>query len=260
MTKLSSLIVSLSTSRRRLWSTLAGIALLAGFAFWGVSSLSAERRLLLADPDLAVRDATLMRLAGSSGPTLFRANCQGCHAAGGSGDARYGVPNLTDIDWLYGMGLPSEAERIIAYGLRSHNPKSWNLAVMPAYGRAPVEGGNAPEPLSPPDIADLVEYLASLQGDDADPATVARGHAIYNDRGGCFDCHSRDASGDSSVGAPNLKDRVWLYGDGSREQLFRSVADGHQGVCPPFIDKLTPAQIRTLALYVFSLSKTQQVK
>ncbi|MBL8643837.1 MAG: c-type cytochrome [Rhodospirillaceae bacterium] len=260
MAESSPSITAVSTSRRRWPWILAGIALLAVAVLWELKTLSAERSLLVADPDTALRDAGLMAMAASSGRAAFQVNCQGCHGAGGTGNPGFGAPNLTDADWLYGVGLPSEIERIVAYGVRSNHPKSWNLAVMPAYGRAPGAGGNAPEPLTPSEVSDLVEYLASLQGDSADTAAAARGHAVYNDRGGCFDCHSRDAGGDPSVGAPNLKDRVWLYGDGNREQLRRSIADGHQGVCPSFIGSLSPMQIRAVALYVSSLSQPQQVK
>jgi len=244
-----------SSSRRWVWG-LSVAVVAAGLGWLGVREVSAENRLVRADADVAVRDAGMMAAAVPQGRAVFQANCQGCHRAGGAGNPGAGVPNLGDADWLYGTGLPSEIEHIVAYGIRSNHPKTWNLASMPAYGRAPA-GSSSPEPLQPADVSDLVEFLAAQQGDAADAAAVARGRAIYSERGGCFDCHSRDVGGDSSIGAPNLKDRIWLYGDGSREHLRRSIADGHQGVCPPWIDTLSPVEMRAVALYVSTLSQVK---
>ena len=77
---------------------------------------------------------------------------------------------------------------------------------------------------------------------------------MYSGEGGCYDCHSADGKGDAAIGAPNLADKVTLYGDGSREALFESIANGRQGVCPAFVNRLHPAAIREVALYVYLLS------
>jgi cytochrome c oxidase cbb3-type subunit 3 len=153
------------------------------------------------------------------------------------------------------VGAPSEIERIITYGIRSDNPKAWNLARMPAYATLhPSATSTGMTPLDPRQIHDVIEYLYFLQGRARDQEAVARGAAVYGNSGGCYDCHSADARGDPAIGAPNLVDKVNLYGDGSREALFDSIAHGRQGVCPAWVDKITPAQVRTAALYVYSLS------
>jgi cytochrome c oxidase cbb3-type subunit 3 len=66
--------------------------------------------------------------------------------------------------------------------------------------------------------------------------------------------------GDSAIGVPNLIDKITLYGDGSRQTLFMSIADGRQGVCPAWVAQISPAGVRELALYVYSLSHSFKSK
>jgi cytochrome c oxidase cbb3-type subunit 3 len=162
---------------------------------------------------------------------------------------------LTDDEWLYGTGQVIDIERVIDYGIRSHHPKAWNLAIMPAFGRPRPSAADAKiNPLAPPQIRDLIEFIFHEQGRDADSAASARGASLYQGAGGCYDCHSTDLRGDSAIGVPNLIDKITLYGDGSRQALFMSIANGRQGVCPARVGQIGPAGIRELALYVYSLS------
>ena len=215
----------------------------------------AARQLLRADPDALPGDAMLLRFAVRRGRPLFEARCAACHGASGTGDTVNGVPDLTDNDWLYGTGRPAEIEKVIDYGIRSRNPKAWNLAIMPAYARPqPNPGDKNIQPLTPGEIGDVIEFLMRQQGRPADAAAVSRGAAIFTGHGGCYDCHSLDAKGDSAIGAPNLSDAITLYGDGSRAALYMSIAYGRQGVCPAWITRASAASIRELALYVYSIS------
>jgi len=215
----------------------------------------AARQLLRADPDALPGDAMLLRFAVRRGRPLFEARCAACHGASGTGDTVNGIPDLTDNDWLYGTGRPAEIEKVIDYGIRSRNPKAWNLAIMPAYARPqPNPGDKNIQPLTPGEIGDVIEFLMRQQGRPADAAAVSRGAAIFTGHGGCYDCHSLDAKGDSAIGAPNLSDAITLYGDGSRAALYMSIAYGRQGVCPAWIKRVSAAGIRELALYVYSIS------
>jgi cytochrome c oxidase cbb3-type subunit 3 len=218
----------------------------------------AERQLLRADPEALPADAALLSFAVRRGGTLFQARCAACHGVAGSGDPSQGVPNLTDDDWLYGSGRVAEIERVIDYGIRSRNPKAWNLAVMPAYARPqPNPADKNIQPLSPDEIADLIEFLLrrqGRQGRQADENAASRGAALFAGHAGCYDCHSLDAKGDSAIGAPNLSDEITLYGDGSRDALYLSIAYGRQGVCPSWINRVSAAGIRELALYVYAIS------
>jgi len=214
-----------------------------------------EAHLLRADPGSITSDAIFMRFATSRGRPLFGAHCASCHGRAGHGDRAKGIPDLTDDDWLYGTGQVIDIERVIDYGIRSHNPKAWNLAIMPAFGRSrPSEADAKIAPLAPMQIRDLIEFIFHEQGRDTDGAASARGASLYLGAGGCYDCHSMDLRGDSAIGVPNLIDKITLYGDGSRQALFMSIANGRQGVCPAWIGQISPAGVRELALYVYSLS------
>ncbi len=234
------------------WLIVLGVAIL--IIALGVGERATEARLLRADPDTLAANAGLNRFAIRHGAPIFHARCASCHGDRGDGDPSRGVPNLTDQDWLYGEGEVSDIERVVDYGIRSHNPKGWNMAVMPALATPNPGGEKGLQPLSPGDIEDLVDYLLQVEQSPHDAAGSARGAVIYATRGACYDCHNADARGDAAIGAPNLADHIWLYGDGGRAAIYQSIALGHQGVCPAWIKTLSPAQIREVAVYVHSLS------
>jgi cytochrome c oxidase cbb3-type subunit 3 len=216
-----------------------------------------EARLLRTDPDSVPNRAMLKDFGRERGAALFEAHCAACHGAGGLGDPAYGIPNLADGDWLYGTGLVSDIEQVIKYGIRSYHPKAWNLAAMPAYATAkPSARDPRIPPLSPENIRDLVEFLVRTQGRPAEGAAADRGAALFSGAAGCYDCHAADAKGDSAIGAPNLTDRISLYGDGSRDSMAVSIAYGRHGMCPAWVKRIGPAGIREVAIYVYSLSHT----
>jgi cytochrome c oxidase cbb3-type subunit 3 len=214
-----------------------------------------EGRLLRADPAAIPANAALLEFAAGRGELLFDARCAACHGARGDADPLRGIPALNDGDWLYGAGSVSDIEQVVKYGIRSYHPKAWNLAIMPAYA-TPEPSSRDPKipPLRPGEIRDLVEFLFREQGRPADAAAAARGGALFAGAAGCYDCHATDARGDSAIGAPDLTDAITLYGDGSRESLALSIAYGRHGVCPAWVTRMSPAEIREAALFVYSLS------
>jgi cytochrome c oxidase cbb3-type subunit III len=237
----------------RITFLLAGSACILAAVLVQVSQL--EGHLLRADPETIPANPALMAFALGRGEALFEAHCAACHGSQGRGDPGRGVPNLSDGDWLYGTGLVSDIEQVIKYGIRSHHPRAWDLAIMPAYATAAPSARDAKIPsLTSRDIRDLVEFLIHEQGGSADSAAAARGADLFAGVGGCYDCHATDAKGDSAIGAPNLTDRITLYGDGSRESLAMSIAYGRHGICPAWVTRISPAGIRELAVFVYSLS------
>jgi cytochrome c oxidase cbb3-type subunit 3 len=237
------------------WLVWLGAALILA---WGVAGLVAaartEARLVRSDPDAVPAQAPLMRFAVARGAGVFKARCASCHGAEGKGSPARGVPDLTDADWLYGSGKVSDIEKVAAYGIRAHNPRSWNLAVMPAFARPVPAAGEKLAPLRPDEIGAVTAYLQSRGGRATDPAAAEAGRAIFAGKGGCYDCHANDARGDPAIGAPNLVDKVWLYGDGSRRTIFDSIAYGRQGLCPAWAGRLSALRLREVSLYVFALS------
>jgi len=215
-----------------------------------------ESRLLRADPDSIPGNPALMAFALSRGESLFQMHCAACHGTQGQADTARGVPALNDGDWLYGTGAVSDIERVAKYGIRSHHPRAWNLAIMPAYATPrPSARDSRIQPLSPQSIRDLVEFLFRAQGRAADAAGAARGAILFAGAGGCYDCHAMDAKGDPAIGAPDLTDRITLWGDGSRESLSMSIGYGRHGLCPAFVTRIDPVGIREVAVFVYSLSR-----
>ena len=224
-----------------------------------ILSAQRESRLLRMDPNLAPNDSALMEFARGRGEALFEAHCAACHGTLGQGDTDRGIPNLSDDDWLYGTGSVSDIEQIVKYGVRSYHPKAWNVAIMPAYAtqRPSIRDSKIPS-LSPGDIRDLVEFLLREQRRAGGGLAAARGAVLYRGAGGCYDCHAMDGKGDAAIGAPNLTDEITLYGDGSAAALSMSIAYGRHGMCPAWVTRISPAGIRELALFVYSLSHPQK--
>jgi len=197
-------------------------------------------------PDSIPAKPALVSYANEIGRTAYATHCASCHGADMKGNHN-GVPNLTDNIWLYDYGRVSDIERTILYGIRAGLGKSHNVTDMPAIGR--IRALNIGE------IKDVMAYVLSLSKHKEDPAAVERGSKIFQDKGVCYDCHSRDATGIPDYGAPNLIDSDWLYGNGDEKTIYKSIYDGRHGVCPAWIGKLSFSTIRALAVYVHSMSK-----
>jgi cytochrome c oxidase cbb3-type subunit III len=239
--------------KRRVGVLLAAIAAaiaVLGIGTWAVQRNVLRARLMIANPDGIPSDGKLNRYALSAGRRGFAAHCASCHGRHLEGDRQLGIPNLADGDWLYGSGRVSEIERIILYGIRSGHPKAWNLASMPAYATPNPYKAYKIEPLTPRDVNDVAAYLYAFRHESPDPDAAVRGARVFSKTGQCFDCHGSDGRGDAAIGAPDLTDAIWLYGDGSLPSITLSIADGRAGACPPWIDRLAPATIRAIAVYV----------
>ena len=163
------------------------------------------------------------------GARMFGNECAQCHGADGKG--RYGFPNLTDDDWLWG-GSPEAIKATLINGRQ---------AAMPAWGQILGDSG----------IAQATEYVLSLNGRSVDEAQAEKGKEIFASY--CAACHGPDGKGNKAFGAPNLTNGIWLYG-GSREQIAHSLRAGRNGVMPAFSDTLTEDKIHIISAYVYSLS------
>ena len=85
-----------------------------------------------------------------------------------------------------------------------------------------------------------------------DPQAMAIGDRLFMNN--CAQCHGSDARG--SKGFPNLTDKDWLHG-GSHETIQESLLKGRIGNMPPLAAAVgTPEDVRNLAQYVLSLSKS----
>ena len=237
---------------QRLILAAALILILAVAAFLIVQARAQRARFLMASADTIPGDPGLLSYAMARGASAYTEHCASCHGARMQGDPVRAVPNLVDDDWLYGTGRITEIEHVILYGIRSGNSRGWDLAHMPAFAAPHPYNLYAIASLRPGEIDDVTNYVLSFQQAPADAAAVERGKRIFHDtsKGNCTDCHGSDAKGDSAIGAPDLTDRIWLRGDGSRQTVEDSIAYGLAGRCPSWSAALSPVTVRALAVYV----------
>lgn len=167
--------------------------------------------------------------AMKTGRRLFNNYCALCHGSDAAGS--HGFPNLTDTDWLYG-GAPENIKASITNG---------RSGAMPAWGQ--ILGNNG--------VFNVSEYILSLGGRDTNPTAVAAGKQKYAQL--CVACHSADATGNQALGAPNLTDKVWLYG-ASQRSVMASITEGRGGKMPAHKDFLDEGKIHVLTAYVYNLS------
>lgn len=88
---------------------------------------------------------------------------------------------------------------------------------------------------------------AELAGD---PQVLRAAAVLFEDN--CAACHGRDGRGNTAVGAPDLTDDAWLYGDG--EAIRASIAGGRGGVMPALGAALGEDGVREVAAYVYRLN------
>jgi len=81
------------------------------------------------------------------------------------------------------------------------------------------------------------------------PDALAVGQKLFLNN--CAQCHASDGGG--SRGFPNLTDRDWLYG-GDPKTVKTTIAEGRNGIMPPFGDALGGEGVKNVAHYVRSLS------
>ena len=53
-----------------------------------------------------------------------------------------------------------------------------------------------------------------------------------------------------------MTNNIWLYG-GTKDAIKHQIETGHGGVMPAWVDRLDPATIKKLAIYVHSLGGGQ---
>ncbi|SOC07069.1 cytochrome-c oxidase, cbb3-type subunit III [Stappia indica] len=191
-------------------------------------------------------DENLMNVVRSSGRQLFGDNCAACHGRDGRGRANY--PDLTDDDWLWG-GEPALIEETLRVGINTVHPET-RIAQMPAFGRDQM--------LDREQVRSVAAYVYSLsQPDYSTPDNLDRiqaGQEVFATT--CAACHGENGEGIREVGAPNLADPYWVYG-GDLDTIIASVHGGRQGHMPTWDERLTGAEIKTLALYVHDLGMRQ---
>lgn len=166
--------------------------------------------------------------ARDMGQRLFLTYCAQCHGSDATGAT--GFPNLTDADWLYG-GDAETIKTSIANG---------RTGMMPALGAA----------LGPDGTRQVANHVLSLSGANHDAGLAAAGKPLFE--ANCAACHGADGKGMAAMGAPNLTDKVWLYG-GSEAVIIETITKGRAGNMPAQLQALGEAKVHLLAAYVWGL-------
>ncbi len=187
-------------------------------------------------------DPALLQFSLAGGAAAFGDNCAPCHGRGAQGAVGY--PNLNDDNWLWG-GTLDDIHKTLQVGIRSGHEDARDNA-MPAFGRDQI--------LEPGQISDVTDFVLSLSGGDANAEAAARGKVIFAEQ--CAACHGEDGKGSIELGAPNLTDRIWLYG-GTRDAITDVIRNSRAGVMPAWKERLPPETIKQLAVFVHSLGGGQ---
>lgn len=190
-------------------------------------------------------DAEMMAFTRSMANGIFGDNCAPCHGSGGAGVMGL-FPNLADDDWLWG-GSVGAIETTISEG---------RYGFMPAFR----------DTFDDTQLDDVASYVLSLSGHKVDTAASARGRDIFQtDTGGCHYCHTSTGAGLKSQGAANLTDSVWTLVavesapdlEAKKALVKGVIANGVQRTMPRWSERLSPAQIKLLTVYVHELGGGQ---
>ena len=184
-------------------------------------------------PELA-SDADAMRL----GRSIYANVCAACHGATAQG--AIGYPDLTDDIWHWG----GSADRVLESVLEGRQ------GVMPGWGTVLTGMGG------PSAVEQVVAYVHTLSNPKSleNNPLAAKGKPLYE--GVCVACHGAEGKGNEMLGAPDLTDDYWMYGN-SNDSLRATIIDGRHGVMPAHRDLLGETRSRLAAAYVWSLSNSE---
>lgn len=189
-------------------------------------------------------DARVMTNVREAGRAMFGQNCAVCHGVDARGNR--GFPDLAAgvLNW---GDAPHRIQETLRVGINSIHPET-RTAQMPAFGKDGL--------LPREDIKAVAEYVRALETTGLDGAAEAypKGANVFATH--CVACHGEKAEGNADLGAPNLTDDKWLYGS-SMQAVHDTLWKGRQGHMPSWEDRLGPANIKILAVYLTDLRTAQ---
>lgn len=165
------------------------------------------------------------------GKAVFANNCATCH--GSTAQGAIGYPNLTDDIWHWG-GAPDQILETVLNGRQAAMP-AWESALGGKQG-----------------VTAVAVYLQSMRGEKVDTSLANIGKNKYETI--CVSCHGVDGKGMQALGAPDLTDDYWLYGD-DLAALEQSIGQGRNGQMPAHAPIVGETRARLAAAYVWSLSQ-----
>jgi cytochrome c oxidase cbb3-type subunit III len=169
------------------------------------------------------------------GERLFLNNCAQCHGSDARGSR--GFPNLTDSEWMYG-GTPDAIKTSVTAGRNG---------VMPPMAAALGDKDS---------VVDVAHYVLSLSNSSHDGVRAVRGKDKF---AACGACHGAEGKGNPMLGAPDLTNKIWLYG-GTVAAITESITNGRNNMMPKHDNILTEPEIHLVTAYVWSLTNKADVK
>jgi cytochrome c oxidase cbb3-type subunit 3 len=187
------------------------------------------------------KDAEMQAFIQSFGKGIFGDYCAGCHQTGGVGIIGE-YPNLSDDAWLWG-GDVADIENSI---------KNGRVGTMPAHKGT----------LSEVEITDLGHYVLSLSGESKATDSAVKGKALFEGKGACFACHTKEATGMKALGSANLADQIWTMADvkglksadAKLAAVKAVIANGIKRDMPAWKLRLDDTEIKVLTAYISSFS------
>lgn len=220
-----------------------GLGNFAGVLGWTQQGQHAEQ---VAELD-ARREAYVARFDGMSldelqadtdamriGASVFAHNCALCHGSDARGAP--GFPNLTDEVWNWG----GDPETVLTSVRNGRN------GIMPALGAATGDDGYA--------VATWVYHLNGRTLPYVGSASLETGERQFGQM--CAACHGPAGTGNQMLGAPDLTDDVWIYGD-SLQDIQRAVQNGLNNAMPAHGTLLGEQRVRLVTAYVLGLNEME---
>ena len=162
-------------------------------------------------------------LAMEAAQRLFLDNCAACHGADARGQAN-AFPDLRDTEWLWG----SSTEQI------ETSIRNGRIAAMISWQALLGDEG----------VENVANYVLTLAGGGVDGHPGQEQYSQF-----CVVCHGPTGDGNPLLGAPSLKDDVWLYG-GDIDTIRTTISLGRSGQMPSFNERLDDLQIRMLIAWL----------
>lgn len=173
--------------------------------------------------------------ATTMGRRLFVDNCAACHGMQAEGNQQLGAPDLVSGSWLYG----GDADAILASILDGRQ------GTMPPFGPALGDEG----------VSNMAQYVLSLSGLPHDAASAKAAEPQF---AVCSACHGADGSGNQALGAPDLTDDVWVYGN-NVAVIEQTIREGRSGVMPAWRERLGEDQARIIAAWVYGHAQAGEI-
>lgn len=170
------------------------------------------------------------------GKGIYNNTCATCHGSAAKG--AIGYPNLTDTAWKWG-GTPDDILTSI---------KAGREGVMAPWGTV-LEGSGGPNAVNY--VIAYVRTLSQPQANLSNDFMASQGKKLFD--GVCVSCHGPGGKGIAQLGAPDLTDDDWMYGD-SNESLAQTIRNGRHGSMPAHGELLGDTRSRLVGAYVWSLS------